>query len=227
MSVEINDSITWNRRLELYFADTGEKAHCLSWIHRKSEEYYSRKSVWIDLPVIIFGTLNGAVSVGSKSLFGENPLAPVGVGIISLFTAILSTIGSYFAFSRKAEGHRISALSYGKLYRFLSIEMALPREERMRASDLLKFVKNEYDRLTEISPLIPPLIVKEFKDKFSQPQYDDISKPEDTNGLHAIEIYTKEDAETPHVADIKKTPVFFAQEPTVVPNELVLGLDRQ
>jgi len=111
------------------------------------------------------------------------------VGAVALLTAILSTIGSYFAFSRRAEGHRISALNYAKLYRFLSIEMALPREERMRPSDLLKYVKTEYDRLSEISPLLPPRVIEQFKARFSDAKYDTISKPEDANGLHAITIY--------------------------------------
>lgn len=192
-------SISWNKRLEEYFAHTGEKAHCLSWIHRKAEEMFSSRSVWIDLPVIILGTVNGAVSVGSNSLFGDAQFASVAVGGVALLTAILSTIGSYFAWQRRAEGHRISALNYAKLYRFLSIEMSLPRAERMSPNDLLKYVKTEYDRLSEISPLVPPSIITLFRNRFSDAKYDDISKPEDANGLHAIEVYS--------VADI--TPVGF------------------
>ena len=193
------DTISYNKRLEAYFATTGEKAHCLSWIHRKAEEMYSSRSVWIDLPVIILGTLNGAVSVGSDSLFGGSQYASVGVGIVALLTAILTTIGSYFAWSRRAEGHRISALNYAKLYRFLSIELALPRTERMIPNDLLKYVKTEYDRLSEISPLVPPRIITLFRTRFSDAKYDAISRPEDTNGLSPVEIYTREDAETPSV----------------------------
>jgi hypothetical protein len=190
----IQPSISWNKRLEEYFAHTGEKAHCYSWLHKKSEEMYSNRSVFIDLPVIILSTLNGAVSVGSDTLFGGSQWSSVCVGAVALLTAILSTIGSYFSWSRRAEGHRISALNYAKLYRFLSIEMSLPRDERMSPNDLLKYVKQEYDRLSEISPLIPPSVIELFKAKFSDAKYDDISKPEDTNGLHAITIYTLSDA---------------------------------
>jgi hypothetical protein len=105
----------------------------------------------------------------------------------------MSTVGSYFAWARRAEGHRISALNYAKLYRFLSIEMSLPRPERMLPHDLLKFVKNEYDRLSEISPLIPTNIIDDFKKYFSDKKYDSISKPEDTNGLTPIHVYNVDD----------------------------------
>ena len=161
-------------------------------------------------------------SVGSNSLFGGSPFAPVGVGVVALMTAILSTIGSYFAWNRRAEGHRISTLSYAKLYRFLAIEMALPRNERMTPNDLLKYVKTEYDRLSEISPLIPPNVIRDFKDKFSDEKYAEISKPEDANGLHPIQIFKREDAETPHLAEIVKTPVLMAKDAVLMPNELFL-----
>jgi hypothetical protein len=178
------DRIHWNDRLEEYFAATGEKAHCFSWLHKRAEEAFSRKSIFIDLPVIVLSTLNGAVSVGSSSLFGNNEMASVGVGAVALLTAILSTIGSYFAFSRRAESHRAAALNYAKLYRFLSVELSLPRRERMPVESLLKYIKTEYDRLSEISPLIPPAILDSFRKKFRD--IHDIAIPEECNGLHAI-----------------------------------------
>jgi hypothetical protein len=187
--IEIANDIKWNTRLEEYFAQTGEKAHCFSWLHKRSEEIYSKKTVFIDLPVIILGVLNGATSIGSQSLFGDSKYASVGIGIVALLTSILSTIGSYFSWSRRAESHKISSLQYAKLYRFLSIEMSLPRHERMSPADLLKYTREQYDRFSETSPLIPPIVIDLFRQRFSNPIYKDITFPEETNGLHAIEIY--------------------------------------
>ena len=183
----LDDKINWNVRLEEYFACTGEKANCLSWCHKRAEERYSASSIWIDLPVIILGVLNGATSIGSKSLFGDSQYASIGIGAVALITSILNTIGSYFSWSRRAEAHKISSLQYAKLYRFLSIEMSLPRHERMSPADLLKYVKEQYDRLSEISPLIPPQIVTLFKTHFKDAT--DISKPDEVNGLEPISIF--------------------------------------
>jgi hypothetical protein len=113
---------------------------------------------------------------------------------------LLNTIGTYFSWSRRAEAHKISSIQFAKLYRFLAIEMSLPRNERMNPSDLLKYTKEQYDRLSEISPLIPPEIIEEFRNKFKHIK--DITMPEETNGLHAIYIFDR----TEEMPQIKLTP---------------------
>lgn len=184
--------VNWNPLLEKYFSDTGEKCYCYGLLHKRAEQLFSRRTIFIDLPCIILATLNGATSIGSTSLFGDNPMAPVGIGLVALTTAILQTIGSYFAWARRAEAHRIASLNYAKLYRFLRIEMGLPRESRMKPKELLKNVKEQYDRLAEVSPLLPDPIIKEFKARFDKEEYKDIARPEESNGLEEIVVYRPE-----------------------------------
>lgn len=191
MSEDISKSITWNSRLEEYFCSTGERAHGLAWIHSKAEALYSRRRTCIDLPVIVCSGILGFLSVGSSSMFaGYEETSSVLVGLGSLFVSVLNTVGSYFQFAKKAEGHRIASLQYAKLHRFLSVEMSLPRDERMTAYELLKTTKETFDRLMEISPTIPPEVIQQFKKTFKDQKYDDISKPAETNGLEAIKPYS-------------------------------------
>ena len=186
--MSISGEISWNERLETYFASTGEKANCLSIVHKKCEEKYSHLRSFIDLPVIVISSLTGFFSVGSSTMFeGHEAAASIALGIASLIVSVLNTTGSYFAWSKRAEGHRISAIQYARLYRFLNIEMSLPREERQTPTDLLKYTKEAYDRLQEISPLVPPTILQEYAKKFSS--YKDISLPEEMNGLTHIEVF--------------------------------------
>lgn len=183
----LNDTVKWNHRLEEYFASTGEKAHCLSWLHKRSEAMFSHRTIFLDLPTIIIGAVNGFISVGAKQIFPGDEYASVYIGVVALFVSLLNTINSYFSWSRRAEGHRISALQYSKLFRFLAIEMSLPRNQRMSPAELLKYTKEAYDRLSEISPLIPSIIVEDFQKKFASEK--DISKPEETNGLEHIIVF--------------------------------------
>jgi hypothetical protein len=178
--------IEWNEQLETYFKSTGEKANALAWLHKKAESMYSYRTIFLDLPTIVIGAVNGFLSVGSKQIFPADEYASVYIGVVALFVSILNTVNSYFGWSRRAEGHRISSLQYAKLYHFLSIQMSLPRKERMNPTDLLKHTNQSYDRLREISPIVPDPIVKEFNVTFTNTS---ITMPEDANTLTSISIY--------------------------------------
>jgi hypothetical protein len=185
--------IHWTVKLEEYFASTGEKAHCLSWVHKQSETMYSSRRTWIDLPVIIGSGVIAFLNAGSQSLFDDPRLSSVALGVGSLAVGILNTMGTYFGWAKRAEGHRISSIHYSKLYRFITVELALPREERMNPHDFLKYVKDQYDRLQEISPIIPTAVIHEFQKKFKNET--EISKPEEANGLEKITVYRRSDEE--------------------------------
>ena len=181
--------ITWTQQLEEHFASTGEKAHCLAWCHKKSEEKYSRLRTFIDLPVICLSSICGFLQIGSEQMFKDANASAIGLGLLSLFTALLSSTQVYFKWTARAENHRLAAIQWSRLYRHLSIEMTLPKDQRKLPHDLLKETSTNVDRLQEISPLIPPDILDTFKKTFDK--YKDISKPEEANGLEKITIYTE------------------------------------
>jgi hypothetical protein len=200
---EGNVNIHWTVKLEEYFASTGEKAHCLSWVHKQSEAMYSNRRTWIDLPVIIGSGVIAFLNAGSSSMFEDARVASVALGVGSLCVGVLNTMGTYFGWSKRAEGHRISSIHYSKLYRFITVELSLPREERMNPHDFLKYVKDQYDRLQEISPMVPHTVVQEFQKKFKHET--EISKPEEANGLEKITIYRRADEEEQEAAVLGKS----------------------
>lgn len=183
--------VSWTIALEQYFKSTGEKAHALGQMHLEAEQVVSSKRTCIDLPVIVLSGVTGFVSALSSSpmLSANQALISVVLGITSLFVSTLNTTGSYFQFAKRAEGHRIAGIQFGKMYRFLAIEMSLPRDERMQPHDLLKMTKETYDRLQEISPPLPDSITAKYRAKFKDAK--DIAVPEEANGLERIHIYTE------------------------------------
>ena len=211
-SVDVGKDVHWTPRLEEYFAQTGEKASGLAWVHKRCEQIYNRQKTYIDLPVAIGSAITGFISVGSTSMFaGQQQTASIALGAASLLVSILNTVGSYYGWAKRAEGHRISAIHYAKLYRFLAVELTLPRDERMTPTALLKYVKDQYDRLAEVSPLVPDSVVDEFKSKFSK--YTDVSKPEETNGLHKIEIYVDDRVSSPSPFTLDAAPGLTLRTP--------------
>lgn len=181
------EGVSWTDRLEEYFASSAEKAHCLSLLHKQSEALYSGRKTFIELPVIVGSAVIGFLNAGSTTMFQDPKIASVALGVGSLVVSVLQTINTYFSWSKRSEGHRIASIQYSRLYRFLSIEMSLPRGERLPPSDLLKQTKDTYDRLQEISPLLPTLVLREFRKRFDKET--EISKPEEANGLERVLVY--------------------------------------
>ena len=182
----------WTSDLEDFLKALGEKSLCLSILHKYSEQHFSYKSTMIDLPVIVLSTLCGSLTLSAKNMFGEemeNDALKI-VGGLSLFTSILATIQSYFAYNRCAENHRISQISYSQLYRFLKVQLGLPRKQRMAPSNLLKVTMSSFERLTETSNLIPVSISVKFKKEYKKEKT--VSRPSEVNGLESIKVHMEE-----------------------------------
>jgi hypothetical protein len=196
MTTEIQENISWNPALEVYFKETGEKAHGLAWLHKKSEEKFTKLKTPLELSTIIIGTINGFVSVGSQQIFQGWSYSSIIIGVISLFVSILNTVSSYYAYGKRTEAHRIAALSYAKLSRYIAVECGLPRSERVAPATLLKLTKDSYDRLSEIAPLVPQDIITLFKSEFKTNKR--IKRPSETNGLEEIILYSNGATDRPH-----------------------------
>lgn len=195
--------ISWNDNLEDYLCDLAERSQGLAWLHNRAEALYSQRRNAIDIPVIVLSSLVGFLSVGTGVMFKNNEeLASILLGVVSLLTGMINTIGTYFGFAKKAENHRVAKISYGKLYRWLALELSLPRHQRIAPNDLLKMVRNEYERLQETSNQIPPEIVSAFQSKFGDNE--DISHPAETNGLEKVVVYNhKDEPSTPMLRRIQ------------------------
>jgi hypothetical protein len=183
----------WNPQLEKILAAEAERCLCYSVLHRLAELRYAHLNNFIALPCIVLSTLAGTASVGSQTLFGGGAGASVGIGVVSITVGILNTMGSYFGWARRAEGHKASSVQYGKLHRFLMIELSLPQDQRMTANDLLKTMRDQIDRLYETSPDVPPVVVAAFRLQYG----DDLklARPEIANGLDPIHVYNPSDDE--------------------------------
>jgi hypothetical protein len=190
MAEDTSKDITYNSALEKLIAEEAERCSGLSWLHNKAEAYYSIRNTWIALPTIILSTTVGFLSGTSTSIFSNPMTASVGIGAVSLFTGVISTIGTFYGFAKRTEAHRIASIQYSKLGRFLSIELTLPKTERIAAKDVLKITKDSIERLLETSPAVPETIIKEYKEIFKD--YTDVAHPDVTNGLRKVFIYSKE-----------------------------------
>lgn len=191
MEKEETRDIQWNSQLERILSEEGERALCFSWLHNQSHKRYTGLNIYITLPTIVMSTLAGTASIGSQTLFQNNvDLSNYVVGAVSITVGVLNTVSSFFGWAKRSEGHRISAMTYSKIHRFILIELSLPRKERMAAKDMLKSVRDQLDRLEETSPAIPDIVINRFKSRFGETT-PGVSKPEITNGLDPIYVFVE------------------------------------
>ena len=202
--------LVYNSHLEHLISSEAEKALVLSWLHDQSEKLYSKFNTRIMIPAIILSTLAGSASIGQNALFGNGIEAPVIIGLVSLSVGLLNTIGSFFGWAKLSEGHRISGVNYSKIHRWISIELALPRNQRIPAKYFLKEIRSQVDRLNETSPSIPPSIVGLFNKKMKGIIHN-VSLPEVCNEIHSVDVY-------PEDGELKKysPPIRFKQGNTLI-----------
>lgn len=198
MEEALSSGVTWNSQLERILSDEGERCLCFSWLHDRSEKKFTSHHTYITIPSIVLATLSGSASIGTTALINNSTIANLVIGTTTLTVGLLGTISSFFAWAKRAESHRIATITYKKVYKFILVELALPRSERMNAKDMLKVVRDETQRLEETCPQIPDDIIRVFKKKF-EGTTPEVTKPEITNGLHAIYVYPG-DAESPFTA---------------------------
>lgn len=186
--------LEWSPHLETYFKQIGEICLCKSILHKRAQKLFNRRSTLIDIPVITLSTVAGTLSIGSNSLFGEyESIATKCIGLLSLIVSVLSTINSYFTWGKRTETHRLTSLEYIKLYDFIRVELRLQMQDRMEAGSMLKLIRNNIDRLTEMEPLVPSNLIRWFRYKFRDAR---VTRPAEVEHLQEIYIYKEEDEET-------------------------------
>ena len=182
------EDLQYNTHLEEVIASEAEKSLVLRWLHDQSEKRYSKLNTYIAFPVIVISALAGTASIGQESLFGNSDAAPIVIGVMSLAVSVLNVVGNFFGWAKRAEGHRISGINYAKLHRWISIELALPREQRVPAKHFLKEIREQVDRLNETSPPVPQQAVDSFSSRMKNLP-SNVSLPEICNSIHNVEVY--------------------------------------
>lgn len=167
----------WKEEEEMLLEEWADKAQCYQWMHLKAHEKYRKKNTWYTIPVIILSTITGTANF-AQDRFGEEhkDLVVMAIGSLNIIAGIITTISQYLKIAELNESHRVASLSWGKFYRNVKTELAKHPLDRMGPFEMLKICKEEYDRLLEISPLIPKKITIQFNTNFKS--VENVIRPE-------------------------------------------------
>lgn len=181
----------------------------------------------ITIPVIILSTLTGTANFALDGFIPEGnqdmkKYAQAGIGAVSIFAGILTTLGNFLRFAQGSESHRVAGISWGKFQRQIAVELAIHPNERIDAMDFLKICRAEMDRLIEQSPPIPDDIIKEFHAEFrSKP---DIKKPEIVGGLEHTHVFEDKGARLKMLTS--EMALTLMHKKKVLRNELVPEVEK-
>ena len=153
----------WREDQERMLKKWADKALCFKMMHERANKRYWCLNAWFNIPVIVISTITGTGNFASGS-FGEgtDQTFIFALGALNIFAGILATIASYTSVAQKLEAHRFSTISWDKYARKLQIELSKSRKDRAKAKDYIKQAAEDYDRLIEMSPILPNDIIRWF-----------------------------------------------------------------
>ena len=200
----------WKEEEENLLKDWADKAQCYELLHSKSHAVYKSKHTWFVIPVIIISTVTGTANFAQDKITDEKNknIFVMVVGSLNIFAAIITTVSQFLKISEMNEGHRVASYSWGKYYRNIKTELAKHPLDRTNPADLIAMAKEEYDRLLELSPMIPKKIITEFNKTFLK--NNKISKPEICDIIIPTNVFNMSKEDRINMA-------LYFNPPTIVP----------
>lgn len=161
----------------------------MRWLHSWCYAHYSGLNFWLSMPSIVVSALAGYATIGLTNVFedaGLQKAVNVGIGLMTLSTTVLTAVNQYIKTPQLSEAHRSAAGQYAKLYRTIATELALRRDQRLNATDFIKLVRQEQDRLEDSCPEVTQRAIRAFRNEFQGRS--DIQKPEIAGDLDRVII---------------------------------------
>ena len=178
----------WKPEEESIIQQWADRAQCYQWMHSRCREIYQRKNALFTIPVIIISTITGTANFAQDRFPEEyKSMVVMGVGALNIIAGIVTTISQFLKISEMNEAHRVASLSWDKFYRNLKTELAKNPLDRFPPHEMIKISKEEYDRLVEISPMVPNDVIENFNKTFKRNQ--DVIRPDLCGELHTTSIY--------------------------------------
>jgi hypothetical protein len=218
----------WTPEQERLMAEWADIAGCYKWLNDRAEKIYTRSNMMITIPVIILSTLTGTANFAVSSFIPEGSeelkkYVSAGIGGISIFAGILTTLGNFFQYAQKSEAHRVASIAWGKFQRQVTVELAIHPDERIEAMDFLKICRQDLDRLIEQSPPIPDPVVVAFEKEFKG--IPNLKVPDICHGIEHTRVY---DASKPRLGKVTaEAALFLKYRKAALAKELVPAMEQK
>ena len=192
-SIETNKNITWDDAIENILSELGDEAQINAYLHKKAQEHFTIKNIKFQLPIIVLSALSGTGNFISANFPAYSEYIILGVGGVSIFTSIISSVAQFLRVSQLSENHRMSYLSWEKFHSTIKFQLNKRRIARDSIKDFVALIIPEYQRLKEISADIPKHIIESIKN--NKKKLKDMQVPYMLNGFHPVKPYQEQEVE--------------------------------
>ena len=217
----------WTKEQEELMAGWADISACYRWMHDRCEKISARSNMSITVPVIVLSTLTGSANFIMGGIVGDNKqlgtYVQIGIGGVSIFTGILTTLGNFFRYAQASESHRVSGIAWGKFQRQIAVELALHPRDRLDSMDFLKICRAELDRLIEQSPPIPDPVIKAFEREFQDLK--SLKKPDIAHGVDHTHVFQDNDSRLRQLA--VDAAIHLRQKKKVLNDALIPEIDKR
>jgi hypothetical protein len=145
----------WSDNIELLLKRWGEKAAGLRFLHSTTGGEWKRFADRTSLSAIIVTLLASGASLSATSVEDEHAKNCVlmSVGAIGLLSTLIQSVKQFYNADEKTADHMSLAKQFGSFYRYITLQMAMSREDR-DPSDVLTIAafKQKFKDSEQTSP---------------------------------------------------------------------------
>jgi hypothetical protein len=158
----------WSDNMELLLKRWAEKAAGLRYMHSATGGEWKRFADMSSLASIFVTLMASGASLSAASVESEHAknCILIGVGGIGLLSTLVQALRQFYNAEEKTADHLSISKQFGSFYRYITLQLAMSREDRDPSDVLTSFSLKEYERLMSDSPPISGTAISKFKSHF-------------------------------------------------------------
>ena len=144
----------------LLHAHKGRDRHDLA--ARRNDTY----RYWLGVPTIMLSAVVGTSVFASLDAQVE-PWLKIILGLVSIISAVLASLQTFYNFASHAESHRMAGVKYKTIIRELEQVLARPLEQLPDKADYLNELRKRLDDLELAAPVVPEGVFRHVEDHYT------------------------------------------------------------
>jgi hypothetical protein len=128
---------------------------------------------WLGVPAIILSTIVGTAIFASLEAKEVGSSITIIVGLVSILSAVLGSLQTFYNFASKSESHQIAGVKYKMIIRELEQILSQPVESLPIKADYLDDLRKKLDDLEVEAPVVSEGIYNQIEERYANADFVD------------------------------------------------------